>query len=135
MELTAEDVAGRWQIARQIDDRRAGEAGTFAGTAEFTGGPVELRYLEEGELTMGGRAPLRAARSYVWRFTPAGVELYFDDGRFFHAIGADGRGEHPCGEDLYRVRYDFSGWPAWQAEWRVVGPRKDYVLRSRYTRP
>ena len=42
--------------------------------------------------------------------------------------------DHWCDPDTYKVRYDFREWPLWRAEWRVTGPRKDYVMRSVYTR-
>lgn len=61
--------------------------------------------------------------------------MFFDDGRPFHrfclAQKAEGS-DHPCGDDLYRVAYDFSDWPHWQAVWTVVGPRKDYTSTTRY---
>lgn len=34
--------------------------------------------------------------------------------------------------DMYRVHYDFSGWPAFHALWQVAGPRKSYEMSNHY---
>ena len=65
-----------------------------------------------------------------------GIAVFFADGRAFHRFvpAADTvEADHWCDPDTYKVRYDFSRWPVWQAEWRVTGPRKDYVMQSVYT--
>jgi hypothetical protein len=130
----AADFLGAWQITRAITDRRGGPPGHFAGTARFTPAPGGLRYAEEGCLTLG-TTQMRATREHLWLFGPAGVEVRFADGRPFHAFRWDAAAaEHPCGADLYRVRYDFSAWPVWSATWDVTGPRKDYAMRSLWQR-
>ena len=141
---------GEWHLWRVIEDRAGGPAGASSGrfTGLFTGvarflpvaggqpGPLSgaLDYAEEGELRLG-RAAFRATRAYRWVLGPGGVEVFFADGRFFHGFAWEAAvAEHPCGADLYRVRYDFARWPEWQAVWEVRGPRKDYVMRSQYRR-
>lgn len=131
------DFAGPWQVARVIDDRRAGQAGVFEGTARFSpNGAGRLRYAETGRLRMGGGVPMQADRVYLWRFDRGRVEVSFDDGRPFHgfALGGVAGADHWCDPDAYRVAYDFSDFPRWRAVWTVTGPRKDYVMDSAYTR-
>ncbi|WP_373353266.1 DUF6314 family protein [Pseudoroseicyclus sp. CXY001] len=135
MELTAEAFRGRWALERAIDDRRAGEAGRFTGEAVLTGEGEALRYREEGLLTLGGRAPLKAARVYLWELSGGRLRMFFEDGRAFHEVTGEAPAAlHPCGEDLYRVRYNFAQWPEWRAVWEVSGPRKDYRMDTRYRR-
>lgn len=129
------EFAGVWTLARRIDDRCAGQAGRFDGTARFTPDALGLVYEEEGRLALGRAAPLHATRRYLWR--PArggGVAVLFPDGRPFHAFGGDHGAEarHWCDPDTYRVRYDFAAWPRWQAAWTVTGPAKDYTLVTDY---
>jgi hypothetical protein len=130
--------AGLWQIERDIDDRRAGRGGRFAGEGAFTPDADGLAYAEAGTLTLIGAPPMTATRRYRWREAGAGfIEVRFEDGRLFHRFDAEEAApaaEHDCPPDRYRVRYDFSRWPQWQAEWRVSGPRKDYLALSRYRR-
>lgn len=128
-----QDFFGRWLVERTIDDR-LGHPGRFDGTARFTPDGEGLRYREEGTLRLGDLA-LAAHRDYLWREDGDGIAVLFPDGRPFHrfralgwAVGTD----HPCGRDLYRVAYDFAGWPDWSAEWTVTGPAKDYTMVSRY---
>jgi hypothetical protein len=134
-----EAFAGEWEIARTIEDVRAGRQGRFSGRAAFrpaAGGALDCR--EEGTLVLDGAPPMTASRTYRWRDGGGGViEVRFGDGRFFHRflpeepIPTD---VHLCGSDTYRVRYDLARWPLWRAEWRVRGPRKDYTMLSTYLR-
>jgi hypothetical protein len=133
-QLGIADFEGDWAIDRVIDDRTGGPAGRFTGTGRFARRPWGLAYAEEGELALGA-AVMRATRSYRWVFGADGVEVFFADGRIFHGFRFDAAGaDHLCGDDLYRVAYDFAAWPVWQAVWDVTGPRKDYAMRSVYRR-
>ena len=59
----------------------------------------------------------------------------YADGRPFHEFDpARPRAAHWCDPDDYRVRYDFTRWPLWRAEWEVRGPRKDYLMMTDYRR-
>jgi hypothetical protein len=135
MELSA--FEGDWTLTRRIKDARAGATGHFEGEARFQAAPGGLSYLEEGRLTFGAAAPMAATRRYFWRAAGTAIEVDFADGRFFHAFQTDvdrPEAAHHCAPDKYAVRYDFSAWPAWRAEWRVAGPRKDYAMISDYRR-
>ncbi|WP_050929988.1 DUF6314 family protein [Aestuariivita boseongensis] len=125
------DFEGRWTLTRWIV-HADGTKADFTGEARFepndTGG---LAYLEDGHLTLPTGQQMRATRAYRWE---ADLSVFFDDGRPFHQVPAEG-GEavHLCPPDTYRVTYDFTEWPQWQAVWQVTGPRKDYVMTSVYT--
>jgi hypothetical protein len=129
---------GDWLLARAVEDLRAGETGTLTGTARFTHDAGGLAYLEEGTLTLGAGPAGAASRRYLWRDAGAGaIEVLFPDGRFFHRFHPDEPAPaavHDCPPDRYRVRYDFRSWPRWTAEWRVRGPRKNYVTVTHYQR-
>ncbi|MGC9417532.1 MAG: DUF6314 family protein [Rhodovulum sp.] len=129
-----EHFRGHWGLSRVIEDARTGGTARLEGRAVFAPEGEGLRYTEEGVLRIEGHAPLTATRAYLWRPATGGIELFFEDGRFFHAIGP---GVHPqalhdCPPDRYEVAYDFAAWPRWSSRWRVTGPRKDYVMTSRY---
>ncbi len=131
------DFVGQWRLTRQIDDRRAGATGHMEGQATFTPIGHALRYFEEGQLRLGDGPMLEAQRIYLWDFDGEEVAMRFEDGRAFHRFRPAGLSpgtEHPCGDDLYRVEYDFTAWPIWSATWEVSGPRKDYTFVSRYSR-
>lgn len=131
------DFAGRWRIARRIDDRMAGRVGRLAGMAVFSPQGDGLRYVETGLLRFPGQPALEARQSYCWREDGQGVAVAFSDGRPFHRFaltGAASQAAHWCDPDRYEVRYDFAAWPDWSARWKVAGPRKDYVSVTRYRR-
>ncbi|MCB2110771.1 MAG: trigger factor [Defluviimonas sp.] len=128
-----QDFEGAWRISRRIDDRR-GPAARFDGTAVFSPVAGGLFYRETGLLCISGGGSYQAGRCYLWRSGPAGtIVVDHADGRAFHSF-CPGREDarHLCGADDYRVRYDFGDWPRWRAEWRVLGPRKDYLMISHY---
>lgn len=130
-----DDFLGDWRLRRRIADLRTGETGRLSGRVCFTatsGGAIQH---EEGTLRLPGRPPLTATRRYLWAEAPGRLVLSFADGRPFHDFAADApepEAEHPCGADLYRVRYDFRRWPRWRAVWRIRGPRKDLVIVSAF---
>lgn len=129
------DFIGTWRLTRRIDDRRAGMTGRFTGQATFRPEGADLAYREDGILRLGEGAGLVASRAYRWRATPDGLEILFEDGRFFHAFALDAPqavAGHDCGADRYEVQYDFRDWPHWRAVWGVRGPRKDYCMESLY---
>ena len=105
--------------------------------ARFTRDADGLVYSESGTLHLPGQPEMHAERRYLWRGAGSLIEVLFDDGRPFHVFdpaeprpGAD----HWCDPDSYSVRYDFTSWPDWSAEWQVIGPRKGYSMYSAYRR-
>lgn len=138
MALMATDFQGVWALRRTIVDRRDGQNGVLEGQVVFTATDADhLTYHEQGQLTLDSGVTLEAQRCYHWAFTPLDVVVTFDDGRPFHAFTPAGHAagtDHPCGDDFYTVRYDFTAWPVWRAIWTVKGPRKDYVSTSTYQR-
>lgn len=132
-DLTLTDFEGRWLISRRIENAIGPDA-TFRGTVTFAPGHGGLVMSEAGEMVMDGQVPMQASRRYIWRTAAQGIDVFFDDGRYFHHIGtgAAPKDRHDCAPDLYQVAYDFGAWPLWSAVWHVTGPRKDYVMRSEF---
>lgn len=138
MTLDAEDFRGTWGMLRQITDRLGVMDGQLTGQAVFAGVAGRLRYDETGTLTLVSGAQMEATRCYEWVFDQNDVRVFFEDGTAFHSFCLTGTAHgtpHLCGEDLYKVTYDFADWPVWTATWTVAGPRKDYTSVTRYTRP
>lgn len=130
-ERKLQDFAGRWTVARRIE-HADGTTATFAGEVAFVpNAEGALVYTEEGELHLPTGHAMRATRRYLWT---EGLVIFFDDGKPFHTIPAQG-GEtvHVCPPDTYRVAYDFSAWPKWRATWEVSGPKKAYTMTSDYS--
>ena len=136
--LTSDDFEGTWQIEREITDRLAGRNGRLTGQATLTRQTADtLLYDEEGTLTLADGTALAATRRYQWHFQQDRVDMRFEDGAAFHSFVPHGYvdgTEHPCGDDIYNVRYDFIPWPRWRAVWVVKGPRKDYTSVTEFTR-
>ena len=134
--------AGRWRMARRIEDRRDARTGAATGEASFLdAGDGALACSETLAIDYGGRRVDGEQRT-LWRFDDAtGPALHFHDGRFFCAmIFRDERGVyradvvHDCGEDRYEGEATVSGMNEWRLVWNVLGPRKDYTLDTAYSR-
>jgi hypothetical protein len=127
--------AGRWQMIRIIENVPEGVIGEFWGEARFQPDGTGLTCREEGVLRFRGE-DYHAERVSLWRF-PGGerIEVRYEDGRPFHDFVLDDpQAVHDCGEDRYRVAYEFEGPTAWVSRWEVRGPAKDYVMSTRYRR-
>ena len=125
------DFTGRWSVSRIITPA-VGPTAQFDGVAEWTVAKGGLAYEEKGAMTLAGQAPLHAERRYFWA---EDLQVFFDDGRFFHQVPAiGGCAHHWCDPDTYQVTYDFSDWPVFAVHWRVLGPRKDYTAVTQYRR-
>jgi hypothetical protein len=123
------DFEGNWKIKRDITPA-SGPAARFSGHAEWVAENGIMQYIEMGTLELVGQKPMMAERRYRW---DADLNIYFDDGRFFHQVPAiGGEAAHWCNPDQYDVTYDFTRWPEWSCTWRVRGPRKNYTLNSQY---
>jgi len=125
------DFLGRWEITRDIIPA-SGPRASFSGQAEWRAVPGGAAYCETGILRLEGAAPMTAERRYLWGDD---LSVRFEDGRAFHQVpAAGGEATHFCDPDTYLVTYDFAGWPAFAVRHDVRGPRKDYVMISRYAR-
>jgi len=133
--ISLADLEGEWLLRRSIEDRKAGVSGRFDGRSVWRRDGAGLQQEETGLLHYGTAPPMQATRRYLWREDAAGLCVLFEDGRPFHRLRAGAmRDRHLCAPDTYDVTYDLSDWPDWQQVWRVTGPRKDSVLRSRFSR-
>ncbi|MEM7240147.1 MAG: DUF6314 family protein [Pseudomonadota bacterium] len=126
--------AGRWQMVRIIENVSEGVIGEFWGECRFEPDGVGLTCRETGVLRFRG-ADYHAERQSLWRFPADGrVEVQYDDGRPFHDFVDDApEAVHLCGDDRYRVTYDFEI-DAWTSIWYVKGPAKNYEMTTRYRR-
>jgi len=128
----------RFQLARHINDDRAGSVATGEGVAWFcaTGDADRLIYCEEGLLNLADSPAIRFERRYHWHLRGLSVQVCFEDGRPFHGFRLFDLTEtirHDCGADLYLGRCDMRDAPArWSTDWEVTGPRKSYRARTEY---
>ncbi|WP_299292612.1 DUF6314 family protein [uncultured Tateyamaria sp.] len=123
------DFVGSWTLSRSITPAQGAPA-RFEGEARLSRTADGAAYAEAGVLYLEGAAPMKAERRYRWA---EDLSVFFEDGRFFHKVPAmGGRTTHFCDPDTYTVDYDFSAWPVHTVRWTVKGPRKSYVMVSRY---
>ena len=128
-------LEGAWRLERRID-HADGARHRLTGRAVFRRSGLRLVQDEEGLLSGDGLpTPVAASRRYLWSAAEGRLDVAFDDGRPFHSIPlgiARPEATHLCTPDRYHVAYDAAAFPRWSAVWHVTGPRKDYVMTSRY---
>ncbi|MCK0166065.1 DUF6314 family protein [Jannaschia sp. S6380] len=125
-------LSGRWTTARALI-HADGSGAQFLGSTIWTPEGGRMRCVEAGDLHQDGRT-FPARRETFWHAFSDGIAVSSSDGRPFHRIGPDQDALHDCPPDTYRLRYDWSAWPAWSVRWRVTGPRKNYRALTRYRR-
>jgi hypothetical protein len=125
------DFEGVWTLQRNID-QADGTNACFEGHATWSPQGAGMRYHEIGTLQMENAPAMQAERKYTWT---SELDVYFEDGRFFHTVPATGgTSEHWCDPDTYRAIYDFKDWPEFSVKWQVSGPRKAYSMHASYRR-
>lgn len=109
----------------------------FRGTACFSACRAGLLLEERGEAAVGAYKG-EACQRTVFHFDGASAaDVRFEDGRLFHQVDlATGAAvvEHDCPPDRYEGRYRVLAADRWLLGWRVAGPRKKYLIASRFTR-
>ncbi len=133
----ADHLVGSWALWRAIEIHTTGERAHLAGRAVWEPDatrPSRLLYREWGELTMAEhRGP--ASRSYRFELAGEGVDVHFDDGRYFYSFDlTEGRAEivHVCGNDRYRGTLVAHSPTELEQTWRVEGPSKDYTSTTTF---
>ncbi len=131
--ISLPDFVGKWHLSRDIKEHTGGTI-RFTGEAILSGSHAQVAYRESGVVTLANNKTIPAERTYFWRAGLNGqIDVFFADERFFHSFSTDKPyAEHLCGDDRYKVTYDFTRWPVWTSVWQVKGPRKDYTMVSRY---
>jgi hypothetical protein len=141
-------LAGVWSIDRSIEP-----GGRFEGQALFRpDGPDRLAYQEKGDMILADGSRFEATRRYVYdwigNWIQGRIVVRFDDGpnrgNVFLKLDLrsaddaaepiEARDSHLCGEDVYDATYRFVDAGRFEFTCRVHGPRKDYVLRTVYSR-
>ncbi len=130
---------GQWTLDREV----VGVA-VMKGVTTFTpAGPDTAEYFEEVSVHLADGQVLHGEQRYVYERISEGIAVYFhpstQDGvrRLFHDLhfaGLRAEARHLCKEDLYRTTYVIDSRDAFTVRHVVRGPRKDYVLHTRYQR-
>ena len=129
-------LPGSWTQTRSITP-----GGTYHGTALFTRiHDNTLQYREEGALTTDQGHTGEVFRSYLFKRIGDRIEVLFDEAepRLFHELSIDHQGraeaDHKCGDDFYKSVYQFMSRDEFKITHTVTGPRKNYVMETKYVR-
>lgn len=131
---------GCWQLQRHISDQPP-----MSGTAEFTADPTEpdqLDYLEKLAWQGPAGSSIHAQRAYTYRRTDSGLAIDFADGvsagALFLAFDFERAHElashHLCIADHYDGRFVFQSETSFELSFQIVGPHKDYRIRTQFLR-
>ena len=131
---------GEWELKREIESFGDGE-----GKAIFrqeTANISEL-YYEEEVMFVTPTSQIEGTRKYKYAEIDKNseIEVYFNDGPDLGKVflrlsfsNSKAKCQHLCGEDIYDATYTIKSRSEFLTEYRVVGPRKDYLIRNRYLR-
>ncbi len=127
-------LQGRWHLAREVR-HNGGSVDRLRGICAFTRSGPRLIQDETGRLETSDGI-FEASRRYVWTESKGWLHIHFADMRPFLTLPlgvARPEATYLCPPDRYAVVFDFGLWPDWESVWTVEGPRKSYVMTSRFT--
>ena len=132
-------LRGDWSVERRIRDWRAGQDGSFHGTARFRASAdgCGLEYTEDGDLRFGSHHGPAQRRLIYLGCADGAADVRFADGREFYRLDlreGNWQAEHPCRADSYHVTVTRLSPDTFTEAWQVAGPGKDYELETTYRR-
>lgn len=132
--LAPTTLVGQWGFERVVADRREGRKVRATGTATLVAVDADrIDWSEEGTLHLEG-GPVAIAAHRVLRLESSGAwAVEFADGRDFHAWLPGEEVLHGCAPDDYAGFIDGDS-DRWTTRWRALGPAKDYVIDTVYSR-
>jgi len=141
-------MKGSWNMYRTITSPKF-QPMTGAGKAvfeQFQENKNALLYKEELILQLSSES-INAKREYIFRLIEDDVSVYFNENpeRFFYTLKFAPKtpservfdqagGEHLCGNDNYKASYNFFDNDNFELIYKVVGPQKDYIMTTKYSR-
>lgn len=142
---TLDFLLGKWQVQRDICDRRLNLRGNFRGASTFI--PANqidsdraikaLNFNEDGLLCFGTyRGQAHRELQYI-EGSLSIVNVSFVDGRPFIDIDlreGSWQSVHSCSGDIYEIRYFVRSETCMEEQWIVRGEKKDYEATSISTR-
>jgi hypothetical protein len=133
---------GDWKVQRVISG-----FGEIAGQATFQVNDLRDDYLDFQEAMIlpnlkGQDQKPNAFRTYEYRMTSDGFDIYFSDGAtkgdlflsFAFTQASVLTSHHLCIKDHYNATFEFLSDDDFELSFNVVGPKKDYSIRNRFTR-
>lgn len=136
-------LPGKWQYSRKVTNNQDPSlSGEGYGKCEFVSvGENDLLYAETGVFKTHNGGQLKTFNSYFYVFnaTNNSLEKHFVNdtntkGKLFYILSDDKTASHLCGQDTYKAIYEVSGHSEFIITYSVAGPRKDYLLRTLFTK-
>ena len=134
-----QQLNGTWAFERNSP----GQA-TMTGVAIIAEIEPDLSsYEENGTLTTAEGRTFQFSRKYRYRATEEALDILFDETppRLYQSVslvtrngGWAGSGFHLCSPDEYRSDYSFDPPDRFATTHHVTGPRKSYIIETRYSR-
>lgn len=136
-------LPGKWQYSRKVTNHKDPSlSGEGHGKCEFVSvDEYDLLYAETGTFNTENGHPLKTFNSYFYVFNAntSTLEKHFVNdtntkGKLFYILSEDKTASHLCGQDTYKASYEVSKPSEFIITYSVAGPRKDYVLRTLFTK-
>ena len=132
-------LEGEWSFVRVV----RGQAQMTGSARVVVQGAQTALYAERATVQLVEGGVLRGERRYVYRAEPSGFDVLFErTGAVFQGLRfkEDAEGDlcaeatHACEGDVYRSTYRVRAGGGFEVEHVVLGPRKDYAMRTVYRR-
>lgn len=134
-----EYLQGTWEFERIIEGH-----GTAQGMATFKKhavNPQTLNYQESGIFHNLAQQAFKVHREYIYQFEHEHIHVYHarcgEKTDFFFELllnteEQQGAGHHLCVQDHYQAFYQFINTHQFQLNFKVNGPKKDFLIETHY---
>jgi hypothetical protein len=135
-------LLGAWAFEREVTGMASGEGTAFLRPLDED----TALYEESAQVQLMNGHVLHGTQRYLYcrrKDGPSGLDvLFYETGRIFHQLrfqedesrGLVAAGTHWCSEDCYRSRYELRDDGRFIVQHTVRGPRKNYTIRTVYSR-
>lgn len=133
-------LRGNWTFYRLTNGQ--GEMWGKAYFTDFLEDFPRLQYKEAGTFVTPQKVQIPFYQNYIYILRNNKIKVYFNslqkkEDLFYILEFYDGNkafGDHVCGNDKYQATYTFLNENQFTLQYKVVGPRKNYLIETNFQR-
>ena len=122
------DLEGRWKIHRKVHNSVGKVSNLMEGLGNFLKTDKnELIYQEQLYHQIKGEKVVLATKFYRYLFERSSISIFFhkeENNRLFLVL--------PCSNDKYKLNWSWINSKRFFMCYSVLGPKKNYLIKSRY---
>jgi hypothetical protein len=127
-----EYLKGTWKITKTL-----GDLGIASGEAKIIPNQEGYLHYREDVLITINNSEVKGYKEYLYSMKDDVLSKHFTDLNLFYHLNLgqySATGHHQCSEDHYDASYAFLADNSFTLEYKVHGPKKDYIISTEFVR-